>query len=105
MREVVVDRRVAIVDNVFDLFQFLNDELAAFEDVYLDVDVLFSRVYCGMRLAIVQQRVELQLHSLDDLFHDVWLVFILQKDFSAFFVELPKRRVKLIDAEWKLEVD
>ena len=53
MREVVVNRRVAVVDNVFDLFQFLNDELAAFEDVYLDVDVLFSRVYCGMRLAIV----------------------------------------------------
>ena len=53
MREIVVDRRVAIVDIVFDLFQFLNNELAAFEDVYLDVNVLFSRVYCGMRLAIV----------------------------------------------------
>lgn len=59
MREIVVNRRVTIVDNIFYLLKFLNDELTAFEDVYLDVDVLFSSVYCCMRLAIIEQGVEL----------------------------------------------
>lgn len=53
MREIVVNRRVTIIDNIFYLLQFFDDELTAFEDIYLDIDVLFSSVYCCMRLAIV----------------------------------------------------
>lgn len=53
MREIVVNRRVTIIDNIFYLLQFFDDELAAFEDINLDVDVLFSCVDCCIRLAII----------------------------------------------------
>lgn len=104
MREIIINWRVAIVDNILYLLQFLDDELTAFKDIYLNVNVIFSRVCCGVRLAIVKQGVELQLYSLYNLFDDVWLVFILEEDFSTLFVELSKCSVKLINAKRKLKV-
>lgn len=59
MREIVVNRRVTIIDNIFYLLKFFNDELTAFEDIYLDIDVFFSCVYCCMCLTIIEQGVEL----------------------------------------------
>lgn len=59
MREIVVNRRVAIVDNIFDLLKLLYDELTTLEYVYLDINVLLRGFDCCMGLAIVKQRVEL----------------------------------------------
>jgi hypothetical protein len=104
MRKVIIDMRIAIEDNAFDLLEFLNYELAAFENVYLDFTI-FTGVDVCVSFAIVNEGVELHLHALDYFLDDVCLVFLLQQDLTALLVQIAKCCVELLDVQWKLEVD